>query len=40
VRAGLFNGHLGGNLLATLLPFLVLAAIVAWIHFGRPGKAP
>jgi hypothetical protein len=36
VRAGIFNAEFGYNLLVTLLPFSVLLAIVALIHFGLP----
>ena len=36
VSAGIFNGQFGLNALLTLLPMLVLAAIVFFIHFGAP----
>ena len=36
VRAGILDGDLGLNLLATLLPFMVVLAVVAAIHFGPP----
>ena len=34
VRAGIFNGSFGENLLLTLAPFPVLAAVVLAMHFG------
>lgn len=36
VRAGIFNDQFGPNLAMTLLPFPVLIAAVALIHFGPP----
>jgi hypothetical protein len=40
VRAGLFDGSVGTNLVATLVPFPVVLLFVAWIHFGSPkGKS-
>lgn len=36
VRAGIFDADFGYNLLLTLLPFIVLLAVVALIHFGVP----
>jgi hypothetical protein len=36
VRAGVWDHDFGFNLLATLLPFPVLGAIVAMIYFGVP----
>ncbi len=38
VRAGIMDGDLGLNLLATLLPFTVVLAVVAVIHFGPPWR--
>lgn len=48
VRAGIFDHDFGGNLLLTALPFAVLLAVAAVIHFGprrptagtRPSPAP
>jgi len=43
VRAGIFNESFGGNLLLTVAPFPLLAAIVVAMHFGgrtRPGQRP
>ena len=43
VRAGIFNESFGSNLLLTLAPFPVLAAIVLALHFGdrfRAGQRP
>ena len=37
VRAGIFDEHFGFNLAATVLPFGVLLALTAAIHFGWPG---
>lgn len=34
VRAGVFDESFGSNLLATLLPFLLVAGVAATIHFG------
>ena len=34
VRSGIFGPDFGSNLLAVLLPFPVLAAIVAGLHYG------
>ncbi|APR87566.1 hypothetical protein A7982_12915 [Minicystis rosea] len=36
MRGALFDGRFGHNLLATLLPFPVLAGIVVSIYFGLP----
>lgn len=36
VRSGIFGGDFGQDLFLTLLPFPVLLAIVALIHFGFP----
>ena len=36
VRAGLFDNDFGRTLVAVLLPFPVLLAVVAMIHFGLP----
>lgn len=36
VRAGLFDAHLVPNLFVTVLPFVVLAAIVALTYYGLP----
>lgn len=36
VRGGIFDHEFGANLLLTALPFAVLLAAVALIHFGRP----
>ena len=36
VRAGIFDEEFGRNAVLTLLPFPVLLAIVAMIHFGFP----
>ena len=36
VRAGIFDGAFGRNVSLTLLPFPVLLAVVAMIHFGLP----
>jgi hypothetical protein len=38
VRAGIFNGSFGWNLLLTLLPFPVFAGVVGFIYFGKPRK--
>jgi len=38
VRAGLFDGDFGFHLMATLLPFPVLLAIVAVAYFGLPWR--
>jgi uncharacterized membrane protein len=38
LRAGIFNGSFGWNLLATLLPFPVFAGVVAFLYFGKPRK--
>ena len=40
VRAGTFGDDLGSNLLLTLLPFPVLAALVALVYFGMPTGTP
>jgi hypothetical protein len=43
VRAGIFNESFGNNLLLTLAPFPVLAAVVLALHFGdrlRAGQRP
>jgi hypothetical protein len=34
VREGIFGPEFGSNLFGTLLPFLILAGITAWIHRG------
>ena len=36
VRAGIFDEHFARNLLAVVLPFPVVAAVAAAIHFGLP----
>jgi hypothetical protein len=36
VRARILDGDFGTNLIATLLPFALLAGVVAAIHFGWP----
>ena len=36
VRAGIFDGDFGRTLLAVALPFPILLAVVAAIHFGWP----
>ena len=36
VRAGLFDADFGRTLVAVLLPFPILLAVVAIIHFGIP----
>lgn len=36
VRAGIFDDNLGKNVVLTLLPFPVLAGIVALIYYGPP----
>ncbi len=36
VRAGLLDGNLALNLLAVVLPFVVLAGVTTVIHFGLP----
>jgi hypothetical protein len=36
VRAGIFNDEFASNAAMTLLPFPVLIAAVAFIHFGPP----
>lgn len=38
VRAGIFNGSFGWNLLVTLLPFPVFAGVVGFIYFGKPRR--
>jgi hypothetical protein len=38
VRSGIVDGHLGFNVVATLLPFPILIAIAACIHFGGGGR--
>ena len=38
VRAGIFNGGFAGTLSAMLLPFLVMAGIVALIQVGLPAS--
>jgi hypothetical protein len=35
LRAGIFNGSFGWNLLATLLPFPIFAGVVAFLYFGE-----
>lgn len=40
VRAGIFGDEFGRNVFVTLLPFPVLAGIVALIHFGFPNPKP
>ena len=39
VRAGIFDEHFARNLLAVVLPFPVVAAVAAVIHFGLPGRS-
>ena len=39
VRAGLFNGHFGANLVLTLLPIPIFLGIVALIYFGPPQRS-
>ena len=36
VRAGIFDAEFGRTLVAVLLPFPILLAVVATIHFGLP----
>ena len=36
VRAAIFNDHFALNTAATLLPFPLLLAVVAWIYVGNP----
>lgn len=36
VRAQLLDQHLGISVLATVVPFLIVAIVVAAIHFGGP----
>jgi hypothetical protein len=38
VRAGILDGNFAGTLVAVLLPFPVLLACVAMIHFGWPSR--
>jgi hypothetical protein len=38
VREGIFNSDFGGTLAAMVLPFLVLASVVAVIHGGTPAR--
>jgi hypothetical protein len=38
VRAGIFDGSFGQNLLLTMLPFGILAAISAALHLGLPRR--
>ncbi len=40
VRAGIFDDEFARNVLVTLLPFPVLAGLVALIHFGFPNPKP
>ena len=40
VAAGIFNEEFGYNATVALLPLLILAAIVALLHFGLPGHSP
>lgn len=40
VRAGIFGGDFAATLLAVLLPFPVLAAVVIVIHRGPPRVRP
>jgi hypothetical protein len=40
VRAGIFNENFAGTLVAVLLPFPILLACVAMIHFGWPSRGP
>ena len=40
VRAGIFDKHFAATLLAVLLPFPVLAAVVALIYRGPPWSEP
>ncbi len=39
VRAGLFNGHFGTNLLLVLLPIPVFLVIIAFLYFGPPVRS-
>jgi hypothetical protein len=36
LRAALFDDNIPLNLLATISPFVAVAAVIAWIHFGSP----
>ena len=36
VRAGIFGADFASNLLAVVLPFAAVAAVVAAVHFGVP----
>lgn len=38
VRAGIFDGEFGVNLLATVLPFVVFAGVAAVVHVGWPRR--
>lgn len=40
VRAGIFGEEFGTNVVLTLLPFPVLAGLVAVIHFSFPNPKP
>lgn len=39
VRAGILDDHLTVSLLATLLPFAVVALVTACIHFAPPRRS-
>lgn len=38
VRAGLFDGHFGSNLLLVLLPFPIFIGIALLLYFGPPTR--